>query len=151
MSEFPCRDCGEFHAAGACVPYEGRNPPAARKCGSCTLCCTLLGITALGKRPWVPCQFESRGCSIYADRPHECRTFRCGWLAGFGGLRDRPDKIGAVFAEMNPKTVAVYERSPGAADSPRVQALIRKLQRGGMKIGVTNKLSPLGLAKTVRP
>lgn len=55
-----------------------------RSCGSCSLCCKLLGISALGKPQgkWCGHCKPGRGCTIHADRPDECRTFYCAWLVG---------------------------------------------------------------------
>jgi len=56
---------------------------AAKTCGDCTLCCKVMAIEALAKplSSWCPHCKPGRGCQIYADRPAECRTFRCLWLA----------------------------------------------------------------------
>src|SRR6185437_5845228 len=60
-------------------------PPAAsspRQCGTCTLCCKLMGIASLDKPAgaWCPHCRPHRGCTIYESRPVECRNFVCGWL-----------------------------------------------------------------------
>ena len=56
-----------------------------RECGSCTLCCSVLGIEEIAKPrgQWCRhCQVESLvsdvavGCAIYQQRPLECRGFR---------------------------------------------------------------------------
>jgi hypothetical protein len=55
-----------------------------RECGSCSLCCKLLSIRELDKPidTWCQhCRPGKGGCSIYANRPAECRSFECGWLA----------------------------------------------------------------------
>jgi hypothetical protein len=54
----------------------------ARRCGTCTLCCKLLTIEELGKPDgqWCPHCVQGRGCTIYSDRPNECRGFQCGYL-----------------------------------------------------------------------
>jgi hypothetical protein len=56
-----------------------------RRCGSCTLCCRLLGVDApptLSKPPNTKCPHCSpgRGCNIYEQRPAQCRVFFCLWL-----------------------------------------------------------------------
>lgn len=55
---------------------------AGRHCGTCTLCCKLLAITALDKPRGSWCMHCSpgAGCAIYAERPAECRSFHCGYL-----------------------------------------------------------------------
>jgi hypothetical protein len=60
--------------AGDIVP--GRN------CDGCTLCCKLLGVCELNLAPlsWCPHCKTKAGCSIYAQRPTECRQFDCEYL-----------------------------------------------------------------------
>lgn len=94
-----------------------------RSCGTCSACCTVLGIVALGKGPNTPCAHQvGKGCSIYAQRPDECRTYTCGWLAGAFEGRDRPDRLGVVFdASGSPSSgdeivVVAREVMPGAAE-----------------------------------
>ena len=43
---------------------------ANRDCGSCSLCCKILGIAALDKPvgQWCPNCVQGQGCAIYADR-----------------------------------------------------------------------------------
>lgn len=52
-----------------------------RSCGSCTLCCKLLGIEPLQKPPgeWCPNCVQGRGCAIYETRPDVCGAFYCTW------------------------------------------------------------------------
>lgn len=71
---------------------------AQRACGTCTACCTVMGVPDLGKGYYERCKLEGRGrCTAYEARPDGCRNFSCQWL--LGGLEewDRPDKIGIVF------------------------------------------------------
>jgi hypothetical protein len=56
-----------------------------RSCGSCSLCCKLLGVNdppvfkPAGK--WCPhCRPGRGGCAIYDRRPNSCRDWTCGWL-----------------------------------------------------------------------
>lgn len=55
-----------------------------RSCNGCTLCCKLLGIDALEKPKavWCPHCKAGSGCTIYADRPDECRSFDCLYVSG---------------------------------------------------------------------
>ena len=52
-----------------------------RECGSCSLCCKVIGIAALHKPAGKWCVHFERGvgCAIYADAPSECRQFQCFW------------------------------------------------------------------------
>ena len=53
-----------------------------RSCGTCTLCCKVLTVDEINKPngQWCPHCVQGRGCTIYADRPNECRRFQCGYL-----------------------------------------------------------------------
>lgn len=53
-----------------------------RQCGDCGQCCRIMGVEALAKPPGKRCRHYSRarGCTIYDDRPGDCRVFNCLWL-----------------------------------------------------------------------
>jgi hypothetical protein len=71
-----------------------------RRCGDCTLCCTVMGVDDYpgGKDPGVQCpDVCSRGCRVYATRPQTCRDFACLWVQGGLPKWMRPNKIGIVF------------------------------------------------------
>lgn len=53
-----------------------------RECGSCTLCCKLLRVEELDTPPgqWCPHCDVKAGCTIYQQRPTECRQFYCEYL-----------------------------------------------------------------------
>ena len=53
-----------------------------RHCGSCTLCCKVLGVRGLDKPPYEPCRHcaVGEGCAIYPSRPQDCRQFNCMWV-----------------------------------------------------------------------
>lgn len=55
---------------------------SGRECGTCTLCCKLMGIEELDKPrgKWCEHAMPGRGCAIYDNRPHSCRVFSCMWL-----------------------------------------------------------------------
>jgi hypothetical protein len=60
-----------------------RKAVTGRTCGSCSMCCKLLGIPEIGKLDdeWCPhCRPGKGGCSIYQDRPAVCRKYSCLWL-----------------------------------------------------------------------
>jgi hypothetical protein len=53
-----------------------------RSCGSCNLCCRVMGVPEI-KQDHAWCQHACRpggGCRIYTDRPEPCRDFNCMWL-----------------------------------------------------------------------
>lgn len=83
-------------------------PVRGRRCGGCTACCVQLPVRAMAKGANEPCRkLCSRGCSIYATRPDECRYFSCRWLMdeSTADLR-RPDKSGYVIDPMLDTVVA---------------------------------------------
>ena len=54
-----------------------------KACGTCSLCCKLLGVRELNKPIDTACRHASPdggGCSIYPHRPSSCRGFICAWL-----------------------------------------------------------------------
>lgn len=66
-----------------------------RQCGDCNECC--VAIECVGTAAHEPCaHLGKRGCTIYDERPKECRAFRCLWLDGHGTAFQRPDKIGVM-------------------------------------------------------
>jgi len=92
-----------------------------RKCGSCTACCTIIGVKELNKERWTKCVHEAGCCEIYEDRPQSCRSFHCMWLSGYieGDERRRPDNLGIIFVQSdNDKLpiVACWECYSGAAE-----------------------------------
>jgi len=85
-------------------------------CGSCTACCSVLGIRVHpgerklseqgDKAPGTKCQFclNPGGCSLYGeeDRPEVCKKYECWWLASQKTTAPmvidlRPDKCRAVI------------------------------------------------------
>lgn len=89
-----------------------------RSCGSCTACCTVLGVQSLGKPPRTRCRFEtvSDGCSAYDARPEDCRRYNCLWIQGLFADGDRPDKTGILIMLATEKRsqFVVHELRPGA-------------------------------------
>ena len=94
-----------------------------KSCGSCGLCCKLLRIEALDKPagPWCARFKPGAGCTIYDDRPGDCRTFECDWL-GSPGLPEawRPDRSRMILIAgddglrviVDPATPAAWRREP---------------------------------------
>jgi len=70
----------------------------ARSCGTCTLCCKVMGIAALEKPRGTWCSHcaPGKGCRIYETRPQECRDFACLWLAD----TQFPDELGPERSKL---------------------------------------------------
>lgn len=99
--------------------------PRAKTCGSCTLCCKLMGVEELAKPMGVACVHcrPGKGCGIYADRPTGCRAFECVWLMDPEmPHRFRPDQTRVVLdqdgdgrrliARCDPANPMAWRRNP---------------------------------------
>lgn len=74
-----------------------------KSCGECNLCCKLLGVEELSKRPNTWCSHVKlgEGCGIYETRPHSCREFSCMWLLSPDAPEEaRPDRVHGFFAHL---------------------------------------------------
>ena len=69
-------------AAPASAPDPASLLVAGRDCGSCSLCCKVLGIPETDSPPGQWCRHvaSGRGCAIHPTRPEGCRTFYCHYL-----------------------------------------------------------------------
>jgi hypothetical protein len=124
-----------------------------RQCGACTACCFTHAVTAIGKRSreWCPHCEIGVGCSIYLDRPEQCRGFSCLWLrGGWGDEQDRPDRLKVVVGGIavnvggrRVKLVQLIETEAGAIDQERVARLIERFKANGFAI-CTARLLPTG-------
>jgi hypothetical protein len=96
--------------------------PSSRECGSCTLCCKVMGIDALAKPRgrWCPHCKPGRGCSIYDSRPGECRTFACLWLMQTFLDEDwKPDRSKLVLYTEHDANRLVVQVDTGTAQAWR--------------------------------
>jgi hypothetical protein len=95
----------------------------ARECGTCTMCCKIMGIKEIEKPSgqWCPHCLPGKGCGIYQDRPTECRTFMCDWLQAEAlGPEWKPEKskivlvsrYGRMVAYVDPSTPTAWKKSP---------------------------------------
>ena len=89
------------------------------------MCCKLMAIPTLEKpgHSWCPKFVTRKGCGIYADRPPECRSFECLYLAA-PALDEawRPDKarfmvwmgVSArrLIVEVDPTHPGAWRREP---------------------------------------
>lgn len=67
-------------------------------CGSCTACCTVLGVKELKKDDYTPCEhILNSKCGIYESRTTECQTYECFWLKSNEVEELRPDKLGVIL------------------------------------------------------
>jgi hypothetical protein len=108
-----------------------KNNATHRKCGECTLCCTILAAPELRKAPNTACPHcTGGGCQIYEIRPNSCRCWSCDWLLGWQGLTDaqRPDKLGLMFARDDPAgPLVAYETAPGSSKTKKARKVLERL------------------------
>lgn len=118
----------------------------AHECGTCSLCCKLLGIGALDKQSGVWCAKcdPPNGCTIYQSRPQECRDFSCLWreTASMGEewkpTRSRIvlyliDDGARLIAHVNPSTPHAWRQEPYYQ---QLKAWSRKWVKTGPKVVV---------------
>jgi hypothetical protein len=112
-----------------------------RRCGTCDLCCRLLGVEEIQKPAFQKCPriAKPRGaagaCSIYESRPAACAGFRCGWLAGFGRDDQRPDRVGFVMIAPSMKPPIAQVRC-WAIDGDALAAARDIAQKTGLAVAV---------------
>ena len=120
---------------------EDRN--AVNHCGTCTMCCKLLGVEELvpikPAATWCPHCTIGQGCAIYEARPPSCRTYVCTWRQFREEGHDIPDELRPdrcrVIIDAAADGSAHYVRcdpaKPDAWKKPRVQAFAMQFAKVG--------------------
>lgn len=84
---------------------------SGRECGTCTACCTWLGIEELRKYTGEKCKhlrgpaYGTRRCGIYPGRPKACSGYTCAWREGWGPAALQPKDSGIL--------ITLYDSSRG--------------------------------------
>jgi hypothetical protein len=108
------------------------------QCGSCTLCCKLLGVPELKKPPgkWCAHCTIGKGCKIYPERPQPCVDFECGWLISNLPLEYRPDHSHMVMTGENDKTFFIHidPNYPNATETKIGQKILDLIHKSGLSI-----------------
>ena len=111
-------------------PVNDPGPAPGRSCGTCGLCCKLLGVSEIDKPNdrWCVHHRPGSGCSIHGSHPQSCRTFYCGWMRmADWGDEWRPTKAHLVLYWTNGGkrlVVHVDPNYPGAwRKSPYLESL----------------------------
>ena len=118
-----------------------------RRCGECSLCCTVLRVDPLRKLGGVACVHQKvgslTGCEIHErpERPALCGVYRCSWLLGRFTLDDRPDRLGAVLdfgSHGGVPVLSIRESAAGVFDaSPRLREIAEEV-RESMPVRITS-------------
>lgn len=98
-------------------------PAPGRSCDGCTMCCKVLSIDELNKPADQWCQHcqVGQGCTIYAERPDECRSFNCMWLLDANipeELAPRNSRLvlaqtrGAIFVHADRSRSGAWRKEP---------------------------------------
>lgn len=122
--------------------------PEERTCGECTLCCVVMSVPSLNKPYDKLCKHlilkSNKPCSIYEERPPECREFQCGYLKGMMGTQDRPDKTNAfITPSAKPNTLNIHV-APYREPNKRLKRFMEWLTT---KRGITIILTSAGKAR----
>lgn len=115
-----------------------------KTCGSCTMCCKLLGIKEIAKptNKWCGHCEIGKGCRIYDNRPQSCREFECLYLMSFDqgttpAIELRPDKCKVVIAPTTDEHIFSAHVDPGNRDAwekPGVLGLIESICKAGFRV-----------------
>lgn len=98
-----------------------------RSCGSCNMCCEVFRIEDLDKAQGVRCEHlrtGCNGCTIYEQRPDQCRAFACLWVQGVGPASMRPDRSGVVLTSPVDSVPMVHAH---ASSFEKVQTKTRRV------------------------
>jgi hypothetical protein len=126
----PARAASE--PAGDDAAASGPSAVLQKSCGSCTKCCTVMGVPELKKPPWQECQHVTAGlgCKIYLERPSGCRTFICGWLLDpHMGMDLKPENCHVIFYQKNEQNIVATcdANYPDAWRAPNVIEFLHRL------------------------
>ena len=113
-----------------------------RECGSCSMCCKLIGFEELAKPPGVWCKHVSpgKGCSIHDERPVSCRNFDCYWLHDANlGPEWKPDKSKFVIWR-GPSGAWLLSVDPGNPNNWRQPQYIRQLRLVSAQLAEQNQV-----------
>lgn len=101
-----------------------------RECGSCQVCCQVLGVKELGKPYYTQCKSQcDKGCFTYKDRPYTCRVYECMYKVGI--LPKRPDEAGVLYdleEDIQGDWLMVYEARDGGFESLRNSDVVQVIK-----------------------
>src|SRR5262249_15998523 len=108
------------------------SPMTGRTCAGCTLCCKILGISALDKpaAQWCPHCAVGEGCGIYETRPQECRAFHCSYLLDASLSKDWAPKR-SRFMVPRDKNRLVIHPDPARTDAWRKAPFYQTIRNWG--------------------
>jgi hypothetical protein len=99
----------------------------------------VLGVRELGKPYYGRCIHlrtaeagDACGCAFYANRPNECREYRCAWHLGCLGPRtDRRPRESGLLVNLEPEQgrwrIDVYQTRPDSTPPDRIRFLAQQV------------------------
>lgn len=91
-------------------------PGNARPCGSCTLCCTVMPVSEIGKKAHERCKHlgsAAKRCKVYATRPRSCEVWWCMWSVNHDMPASlRPD-YSRVVVDLEPERLVKRDADTG--------------------------------------
>ena len=129
------------------------NPDALvpdRSCGTCTLCCKVMGVRELNKPAGTWCTHcdPRRGCGIYETRPAGCREFFCTWRIEASipeWFRPLTSKL-VLAVEQQGRRLAIHV-DPGTPQAWRQEPYYRQLKVWAQEAVATNRQVIVRLGK----
>jgi hypothetical protein len=126
-------------------------------CGTCSLCCKLLGIEEIEKSPGVWCRYctPGTGCTIHEQNtyPTDCRAYVCLWRQkkdeGHSLPDDlRPDRCKVIIDAAKHERIHYVRCEPafaGAWRNPKIIGILAQLERHGSTVYLitSNKIKKL--------
>lgn len=115
-----------------------KSKPEPRTCGTCTLCCRLPDIDELSKpaNAWCSHCVDSKGCTIYENRPQTCRDFLCLWMTDNNlGPEWDPAKAHMMIYTQGPQMTVLVD--PTYPDVWKMEPYGLQLQQWATKIEQT--------------
>jgi len=107
-----------------------------QECGECTLCCILLWIVEKNSFPLERCSDcdLNKGCTVYDNRPEECKNFNCSWRLDNNAHADmRPDKCHIIFENLS-EDIIFGTLDPNYIIDDLIIGQIRAFQNSGSSI-----------------
>tara|TARA_B100001146_G_C15859034_1_gene296904 strand:- start:39 stop:503 length:465 start_codon:yes stop_codon:yes gene_type:complete len=119
------------------------------------MCCKVLGIdSGWLKKPaneWCSKCDKGKGCTVYDERPEDCREFECLWLVlakdpecETPSLSLRPDKSKVVlYPQEDGETVTAHvdPGNPTAWRKPEMMGMLKKMAANGLNVIVGSSTS----------
>ena len=126
-----------------------QNLVSTHKCGECNICCIVFDISETKHRAGNLCSkwCSSSRCSIYDERPYDCRKFECLWLET-QSMPDswRPDKLNVIMRETvayEYRIVSFWETEINALRNEEIIKFVKTILTEGAVV-VLRRKDPTG-------